>query len=255
MKTAVWSVWAAVLAGAAVAWAGVARGDEDGWAREGAALAKEAYDKGDAAGALERWEALAEAGVEDPDLWYNQGNALYRLGRFPEAIRMYRRAQRERPRDPDVEYNLGLAAQAAGVAVPERTGIARWLGEFSAGEWRWAAECGFWALVALGAVALARPGWRDRLKGASAVAAVVLSAGLAGGVAWPRWEGRHPECVVLGETAQALKSAPLESAATVAEAVPGTLVRRVGESGFWAEVEAGEARGWVPGAVLGAVGE
>lgn len=254
MKTAGWSVLAAVLAGMS-AWAGVAKGNEYAWARGEAALAKEAYDQGDAARALELWEGLAAAGAEDPHLDYDMGNALYRLGRFPEAIRMYRRAQRELPRDPDVEYNLGLAAQAAGVALPERRGAAKWLGGFSAREWRWAAEAGFWALVALGAAALAKPGWRDRLKGAAALGAVVLAAGLAGGVAWPWWEARHPECVVLGEKAAVLRSAPLETAAAVAEAVPGTLVRRVAGSGFWAEVEVGEARGWVPGTVLGAVVE
>jgi hypothetical protein len=251
MKTAVWRVLAAVLAGMS-AWAGVARGGNEGWLRGQAKLAKEAYDKGDAAEALEQWEPLEEAGVTDPQLWYDMGNALYRLGRYPEAIRMYRRAQRELPRDPDVEYNLGLAAQAAGVALPERGRVEAWLGEFSAREWTWAAEAGFWALVALGGVALGWPRARGRLGAPAVVAAGLLVVGVAG-AAWPRWAERHPECVVMGEKAQVLRSAPLDTAAEVAEARPGTLVRRVAESGFWAEVTAGEAQGWIPAGALAKV--
>lgn len=248
MKTAGWKVLAAVLAGMA-AWAGVAKGNEDAWARGEASLAKEAYDKGDAARALELWEGLSAAGVGDPHLDYDMGNALYRLGRFPEAIRMYRRAQRELPRDPDVEYNLGLAAQAAGVELPARGTAEKWLGGLSGAEWRWVAEGGFWGLVLIAAMALARPGWREKLGTPAAVAALALLAGAAG-LARPWWEGRKPECVVGGERAVVARSAPLEGSAELAALEPGTVVRKVGERGFWAEVEAGEARGWVEGSVL-----
>lgn len=249
MKTVAWRALAAVLAGMC-AWAGAAKGDDDGWARGQAALAKEAYDKGDAAGALALWEGLAAAGVEDPHLDYDMGNALYRLGRHPEAIRMYRRAQRALPRDPDVEYNLGLAAEAAGTALPERGAVERWMGGLSRREWGWVAEGGFWALVALAAAWMAaNAAWRERLRGAVGTAALVLLAGLAG-VGWNAWEARRPECVVMGEGKAALSSAPLEGAAAVAEMPSGTLVRKVGEQAFWVEVSGGGAQGWLPRSIV-----
>ncbi|MBR6021958.1 MAG: hypothetical protein IK066_06010 [Kiritimatiellae bacterium] len=46
-----------------------------------------------------------------------------------------------------------------------------------------------------------------------------------------------------------------EGAAAVAEVPSGTLVRKVGEQGYWVEVSGGGARGWVEAGRVRAVGE
>lgn len=55
---------------------------------------------------------------------YNYGNALYRLGRFGEAIAAYRTALRELPGDPDVKANLLLARKHASDKLDEPPDIA-----------------------------------------------------------------------------------------------------------------------------------
>ncbi len=84
------------------------------------------YERGDFAAAAERfadpmWRgvALYRAGryeeaveafarVDTAESYYNQGNALARLGRFPAAVASYREALRRRPDWPAAKANLAL---------------------------------------------------------------------------------------------------------------------------------------------------
>jgi Ca-activated chloride channel family protein len=85
-----------------------------------------AYERGNYAAAAERfadpmWRgvALYRAGryedaveafarVDTAESYYNQGNALARLGRFPAAVASYREALRRRPDWPEAKANLAL---------------------------------------------------------------------------------------------------------------------------------------------------
>ncbi len=59
--------------------------------------------------ALRAYEALVAAGCRNGQLFFNLGDAYYRLGRIGKAIVNYRRAQRLLPRSAAVEENLRLA--------------------------------------------------------------------------------------------------------------------------------------------------
>ncbi len=67
------------------------------------------YQEGDYAGALENYRAIVEAGFESGSLYYNIGNAYFKLGDLGRAILSYERARRLAPRDADVLANLELA--------------------------------------------------------------------------------------------------------------------------------------------------
>jgi Ca-activated chloride channel family protein len=85
-----------------------------------------AYEHGDYAKAAERfadpmWKGLAlyRAGryedaveafarVDTPESYYNQGNALAKLGRFPAAVASYREALKRRPNWPEAKMNLAI---------------------------------------------------------------------------------------------------------------------------------------------------
>jgi hypothetical protein len=67
------------------------------------------YEAGRFAEAVAEYQALADAGAEDSVLYYNLGNAYYKLGDLGHAVLNYRRAQQLAPRDPDVAANLQLA--------------------------------------------------------------------------------------------------------------------------------------------------
>jgi Ca-activated chloride channel homolog len=53
--------------------------------------------------------ALDQFSLSDtPEAWYNQGNALAHLQKFPEAVHAYEQALQKRPNWPDAEENLKL---------------------------------------------------------------------------------------------------------------------------------------------------
>ena len=72
------------------------------------AKANEAYRSGDYQKALERYKELAKE-IESPDIYYNMGNAAFKLSRMGEAILNYERARKLTPRAPDVLLNLRYA--------------------------------------------------------------------------------------------------------------------------------------------------
>ena len=84
------------------------------------------FEKGEYRKAAERyrdptWKGLALARIGDEEdalnafalsnlaeAWYNQGNALARLNRYPEAVQAYRQALKQRPSWRDAQENLDL---------------------------------------------------------------------------------------------------------------------------------------------------
>jgi len=70
------------------------------------------YQSGDLPGAEKRFADVAEETplpVLKGAARYNQGNALYRQGKWQEAVDAYKDSLRANPRDEDAKYNLGVA--------------------------------------------------------------------------------------------------------------------------------------------------
>lgn len=66
----------------------------------------EAYSAGDYSLALDSWEGIVHSGEESADLYYNIGNACYKLALPGKAIANYMRALRLEPSHSDAAYNL-----------------------------------------------------------------------------------------------------------------------------------------------------
>ncbi len=68
--------------------------------------------KEDAVGKFEQavslYEQLLESGFINGQIYYNLGNACYRLGTPGKAIMYYRRAEELLPRDADIKANINL---------------------------------------------------------------------------------------------------------------------------------------------------
>lgn len=56
-------------------------------------------------------QLITEHNLIAPELYYNLGNAYYKLTDYPNAILNYERALKLKPGDEDVKFNLGLANQ------------------------------------------------------------------------------------------------------------------------------------------------
>jgi predicted negative regulator of RcsB-dependent stress response len=75
------------------------------------ASGNEAYQTGDFDAAIEAYSTLVGAGIDNPVLHYNLGNAYFKSGQLGMAIASYSRALRLDPRNDDVKANLEFAKQ------------------------------------------------------------------------------------------------------------------------------------------------
>jgi tetratricopeptide (TPR) repeat protein len=232
-------VLAAVRAGAAVD----AAGDAESWAR-----ARAAYDAGAWSDALDAYTALAAAGGS-AEAMYNAGNAAYRMGEPGRAVAWYRRAWRQRPRDPDVRANLELALRAAGATETPAPAWRRALLQLHRDEARLLRAAGWiagWFLLAVLAIPFRRG--RSAVVAGAVLAGLVWLAGLAVGEVWRRAD-QPPEAVVVRKNARAL-FAPIAGATVHYAPPPGTTVRVVGESEMWIKADWNGREGWLPAADL-----
>lgn len=67
-----------------------------------------AYKKGNYEKAAKIYEAILSSGKESANLYYNLGNAYFRLKDIPNAILNYERAKLLAPDDEDINFNLSL---------------------------------------------------------------------------------------------------------------------------------------------------
>src|SRR5208283_3571750 len=71
--------------------------------------ANQLYRSGTYQKAAELYEQILKNGYESPALYYNLGNAYFKMQNIPAAILSYERGKRLAPRDEDILYNLRLA--------------------------------------------------------------------------------------------------------------------------------------------------
>ncbi|MBW1785097.1 MAG: SH3 domain-containing protein [Deltaproteobacteria bacterium] len=84
--------------------------------------ANQAYKEGRYLEALEGYTTLLQAGFKNGHLYYNMGNAHFRLNRLGPAILNYERARLYIPRDADLNFNLNYARDRVQDRVPESRG-------------------------------------------------------------------------------------------------------------------------------------
>ncbi len=71
--------------------------------------ANQTYRSGDFKKAAQLYEQIQKNGYESPALYYDLGNAYFKINNLPAAILNYERARRLAPNDEDIRYNLRLA--------------------------------------------------------------------------------------------------------------------------------------------------
>ena len=89
---------------------------QQGWARTPVPNnlldnANAAYAKSDFQKASDQYEAVLKMGYESPELYFNLGNAYYKLDKVGMSILNYERARKGMPYDADLNFNLKLANQ------------------------------------------------------------------------------------------------------------------------------------------------
>jgi tetratricopeptide (TPR) repeat protein len=71
--------------------------------------ANTAYSNGFYLEAIDNYLKIADAGYESADLYFNTGNACFKLEDYPSAILYYEKAKKLAPNDEDINFNLAIA--------------------------------------------------------------------------------------------------------------------------------------------------
>ncbi len=67
------------------------------------------FANGEYENAIQLYDSIQQSGVESPELYYNLGNAYFRIGELAFAILNFERALKLDPYNADIEHNLEFA--------------------------------------------------------------------------------------------------------------------------------------------------
>lgn len=91
--------------------------------------ANSAYQGGDYENAIRGYEEILKNGESSAELYYNLGNAHYKLNHVAPSIYFYEKALQLDPTDADIKNNIEFARNMAidDIEVVEQTGIDQWI--------------------------------------------------------------------------------------------------------------------------------
>jgi hypothetical protein len=206
--------------------------------------ANRAYDEGKFGEAKAGYEKVVEAGEWSANLFYNLGNADYRLGAVGRAILDYERALALDPSHPEAQANLALLRKQTGAHLRAPMWQDKLFPARSLDVWTLVVAAGGWlTLAGLIFIFTSRRSDKGLLWGGTLASALLCA--YAAGVLWWRTPDQTMAVVVGGKTEARL--APADSAG-LAEALPvGSRVRVLSERGEWVYCALpGSGRGWIP---------
>lgn len=209
--------------------------------------ANAAYETQDYTGAIQGYEQLVASSVEDPEVFYNLGNAYFHAGNMGAAIANYERALRLEPRMEPARLNLEQAIRqterhlARPLPPDWQQALLFWDASFSPGTVWWIAAlswCLFWLLLGIRQ-------WRRVRFLRSAAAVFCLLALLFSISAWVKYH--PPVYAVAVQQRVPVRFGTTETEAVHFELLAGdrVLVDQVQDKWVRVATVSGE-RGWAP---------
>lgn len=208
--------------------------------------ANKLYAEGKFAAAAGAYEKILQSGTVSTALWFNYGDAEFKLGRLGRAITAYRRAELLAPRDDEVRANLDFVRKQVAGPVWSEGRWEQWLGTLTLNQWTVLAAGAFWSVFLLLAVRQLRPVWRSRLRGLTSgvVAVTILFCAGLGAVAAMHFS--KPTAVVVEPEATA-RSGPFAEAQDVFQVHDGAELAVLDHRDHWWQVTDSSGRiGWLP---------
>lgn len=206
--------------------------------------ANQAYDQGKFAEAKDGYEKLIEKGAGSANVYYNLGNADFRLGSAGRAILNYERALALSPRHPEAKANLRLLREQSGAKLLPISWNSRLALLLTANTWTILAAITGW-IVLFGSFFIFTSRQPDKfgwwtLTLLSAVVCAVAAVSL-----WSISKDQALAVIIAKQTEARL--APAESAGVAEALTAGSQVRVLSERGEWIYCELpGLGRGWIP---------
>jgi tetratricopeptide (TPR) repeat protein len=213
----------------------------------------EAYNK-----AIEQWNTILDNGQHSAALYYNMGNAHYKLNQVGPSIYYYEKAIALTPNDPQIKTNLAFAQNAKIDAVTPlpKTFFSRWytlvVGQFTFDQWALLAVL-FSVLFSILFLRyyFASAEQKKRLFFTTAIICGCLFV-LAFAMASVSYQGlqKNVFAIVFSEATD-IKSAPKNNSDTVFVIHEGTKVQLLETDGLWSHVAiVNGIEGWMPSSEL-----
>jgi tetratricopeptide (TPR) repeat protein len=208
------------------------------------AKANQAYGEARYGEAAAGYQELVRSGNWNATIFYNLGNAQYRLGDFGQAILNYERALALDPRHPEADANLRLARDEARALELRRNWIERYAAMGTVKQWSIAAAAGFWLALFMAVIpARKRAAARASLVGLGVVACGVSVLAIATLENGPSGKAL---AIVTGKNVTA-RIATADSAQTVLVLPAGSEIKLLSERGDWIYAELpNDQHGWIP---------
>ena len=215
--------------------------------------ANEAYKKGDYQKALSLYEKAMQPDKASGELYFNLGNAYYKLNQIAPSIYYYEKAKQLLPGDEDVRYNLQLANQMKLDKidqVPENL-LLRWKKRvnriFSYDTWAWISVISaFLGLLAFGTFLFTRNANIKRLTFAGMFIALFLLLFAWYNAGYGKQLAGEKYAIVFAGQAD-LMTEPNLTSDKVATLHEGTKVKLIREDGDWELVKLPDGKkAWLP---------
>ncbi len=215
--------------------------------------ANTAYYNNDFAEAIALYDSIEQSGMVSAKLYYNMGNAWFKVGRIGKSILYYNKAQKLAPGDRDIEHNLEIANTYTRNRIeplPEFF-VKRWMESLSSimsgNAWAWM-SVGLFAL-ALGGTLLYLLPLRRRVRKAGfwgAIAGFVLFL-FAFGFASSDYNERveSTQAIVTG-TSASVKSSPDNAGKDLFLLYEGAKAEVLDSLNGWRKIELADGnQGWI----------
>jgi tetratricopeptide (TPR) repeat protein len=219
----------------------VTAADESAFAKANQAYAEARFQE-----AAEHYETLVQSGHLNATLFYDLGNAYYRLGSFGKAILNYERALALDPRQPEADANLRLARDEARALELRKDSIERYASVATVKQYTIAAAVASW--VALFMIAHL---FLSRRRSGGRIALLVLSL-IVGGVSvfaiFTLENGTRGNALAV-VTAKEIEArlATADNSKSVLLLPAGSEIKILSERGDWVYAALpNDQRGWIP---------
>ena len=220
----------------------VARGDQN----PEFAKANEDYGQGRFQEAVDGYENLIRSGHWSANLFYDLGNAWFRLGNFGEAILNYERALALDPHHPEAAANLRLARDESRALELKRSALERYLGAGTPAQYSIVASIAFWlALFALTRL------FYSRRRSPALLAFIIFPIAVFAGAVYALHSletGSKGKALAIltGKNIEA-RLATADNASSVLALPPGSEIKVLSQRGDWIYAALpNDLRGWIP---------
>lgn len=217
-----------------------------------------AYSAGAYTDAVNSYKKVIALGWESPELYYNLGNAFFKLNDLPNAVLWYERAKRLAPGNEDIDYNLKVANGKIADKIeplPEMF-YKRWYFSlvqlFSVDGWAWIGVLFFLFALCSAMVYLAARVLILRKIGFWSSIATLALAFFFFLFAWSGYRSIQSarEAIVFTPTIT-VKSSPDDKSTDLFVVHEGTKVRLLDNISGWYEIRiANGSVGWLPASIL-----